>query len=211
MGKAESDLSVYNEIFVKKIYEKKDFKILPGETWVDLGGYTGMFSKYAESKGATIRAIYEPFEKMNPEIKTNNRPDINIVNAAVDTKKCAVRFFIHPTGNFQRNTIHNHYKRIKMKEILVPCHDFKEIIQEGDCVKMDIEGSELRIIDQELDALKKLKKLVLEYHLDKDWSINRYYERIEKLQSIFSVVYFDKLKRENKRIFPSGRIIYCIK
>ena len=94
---------------------------------------------------------------------------------------------------------------------LVPCVNIKDIIQEGDCVKMDIEGSELQIIDKELESLKKLKKLVLEYHLDKDWSVDRYYQRIDKLKQIFSTVYFDKLKKNNKKIFPSGRIIYCIK
>jgi FkbM family methyltransferase len=206
--KDKSDASVYNEIFVNKIYDKF-CGIEADEIWIDLGGYIGLFSKYALSKGAKVKAIYEPFTKLNDEIKSN-APNVKIINKAVDSDSGIAAFYIHPLKNYQRNTLYNHYKKINMIKIGVEKVSFNDIVDEGDCVKMDIEGAELNILDNCKEGLRKLKKLVFEYHFDKDWNIDNYNKRIEDLKIIFNEVYYDNIKTK-KKFFPSGRIVYCSK
>jgi len=206
----KNQLSCFKEIFVKKIYDKKKCCIRKGENWYDFGGFVGFFSKYALLKGANIIAIYEPFEENNKEIIKNTNSNIKIINKLIGTENKKVKFYIHGKGNYQRNTTINHYKRIKMYVRELDMVDIEDIInQKNICIKMDIEGSELLIIDKKLDVLSNLKKLILEYHFDKDWNINNYYKRINSLKKVFKNVYYDKIKMGTGKFFPSGRLIYC--
>ena len=42
--KDTSDFQALREVVIKKAYEKKKFQIVAGETWIDLGVYTGAFT-----------------------------------------------------------------------------------------------------------------------------------------------------------------------
>lgn len=207
--------SVYNEIFNKKIYEKRGIKIEPTDTWIDLGGNVGFFSDYVLLKGSKIQSIYEPFKKYyDVLIKKNNYKDILIYNKAVWFKDCIKEFYVCDDGNYQRNTLINHYKKKKMIQQPVECVDFNKILFNGCCIKMDIEGSELYIIDNATDKWKAIKKIIIEYHLDKDTKLENYYNRIEILKKYFKILKYDNLKQKDGskigdlKIFPSGRLIY---
>jgi len=214
-----SDKVVYEEIFKRNVYQKKEFKILPNEKWLDLGGYVGHFSLYVKSKGGIPVAIVEPFGKNIDLIKknmdVNNINEIKIIKKAISDKFGKALFYINPDGNFQRNTLKNHYKRKKMIMEEIDIIDIESLINDNICVKMDIEGSELDIIDNKPHIFKNIKKLVLEYHLDKDTKLENYYKRIEVLKKYFNTVYHDNLKQKDGskvgdiKIFPSGRLIYC--
>lgn len=49
-----SDLSAIDEVIGRRSYERKYFQILPGETWVDLGGNIGAFTVLASHIGASV-------------------------------------------------------------------------------------------------------------------------------------------------------------
>ncbi|KKN52783.1 hypothetical protein LCGC14_0609010 [marine sediment metagenome] len=212
-----SDQKVYREIFIKKVYEKHGFKIDSGESWIDLGAYIGFFSAYAQSRGAIIKKIYEPFAENIPFIKDNLKQSCEAiipkcVTARGDGKQA---FYICKDGNYQRNTTINHYKRKEMITRLVDSDAFGDILFDDCCVKMDIEGSELAIIDECHPTFKKINKMVLEYHTDKDNLLENYYRRVKILEKYFAYVKYDRLKQKDGstrgalKIFPSGRLIYC--
>jgi FkbM family methyltransferase len=210
-----SDEKVFNEIFVKRVYEKKGFQIEPGDVFVDLGGYCGFFSLYAISRGASVRAIYEPFAESVRCIYANTAGlSISIVQAAVASQQGSGSFFVHLDGNFQRNTLVNSFKRKKLHIDTVEVKAFRDVVQLGDCVKMDIEGSEMDILDKDELAIAKLKKLVLEYHFDKDSELEHYYRRLGMLARHFKHVCYErrlvKGKPKGSYLFwPHGRMIYC--
>lgn len=87
-----SDEKTFDEVIVRNVYEKRYFKIKPGEHWIDLGGNVGAFALNAISKGAVVD-IYEPdpfnCKMIEKNLKANNF-DANIFQKAVvanDLKK----------------------------------------------------------------------------------------------------------------------------
>jgi tRNA 2-selenouridine synthase SelU len=95
--------------------------------------------------------------------------------------------------------------------IKVETINFKDCIKSGDCVKMDIEGSEMPIIEKW--NIEGVKKMVYEWSFDIDDSILRYKDAIEKMQRYFKIVVFDKylFKHERwlKTWFPACKNVIC--
>jgi hypothetical protein len=82
------------------------------------------------------------------------------------------------------------------------------------CIKMDIEGSEIEILEQmQKHDLEKIQKMVFEYSFDFDKSIPRFIRIIEKLQTIFSQVHYNKVKPDELEYnyFPACTLVFCKK
>ena len=97
------------------------------------------------------------------------------------------------------------------KRVIVPAISFKKAIEGCDCVKMDIEGAELPILDQ--CDFSGLKKMVVAYHVNYAPDLDELLRRIERLKTFFQKVQHARLpKREamaNKRVFPNEVMLYC--
>ena len=84
-----------------------------------------------------------------------------------------------------------------------------------DCIKMDIEGSELDMIDSRL--IPDCKKLVLEYHFSNDKSMSNFNKRMNILREKFKTVYYfkslDNMIENRVEKYPGffDRMIYCKK
>lgn len=207
-----SDLKTFNEVIVGNCYEKKDFKILEGEHWIDLGGNVGAFALLACSKGAKVD-IYEPDPFNCKMIEANlklNGFDANVhCKAVVANDRKEMTLYVGNNGNVWRNSLYKNWGNQRFK---VDCIHLSKVIKKNHSVKMDIEGAEMDIIE----AMKVFpKKLVVEWSFDIDGVMERYRNAIDKLQANYKTVKYNKgfYKLPDyelpKTIFPACDNVHC--
>ena len=184
-----SDLKTFDEVIFRDVYQKKGIKILKGENWYDCGGNVGAFTLLACSKGANV-TVYEPDPNNCKMIEKNlklNGFNANIVCAGLvhnEVKKA--NLYIGNNGNVWRNSL---FKNWNGKGIKVDCVNFDDSIPDGACVKIDIEGAEMPILE---NTNRLFKKLVFEWSFDIDGSLNRFRKCIDKMRDKYNINIQDK-------------------
>lgn len=208
-----SDLKTIKEVVTGNAYQKKYFNIEESEHWIDLGGNIGAFAVLAAWMGATVD-VYEPdpthCNMIAKNVEQNGFADrVTIHQKAVvvgDEKELVM--YIGNNGNTWRNSVVHNWGNGKIK---VPAINFKEVLNNPEiCVKMDIEGAEMPIIEA-LD--QPLKKLVFEWSFDIDTSIKRYHDACKGLEGLFQTVKYSKINSEyehwQKSWFPACKNVFC--
>ena len=112
--------------------------------------------------------------------------------------------------NKYRHTI---YPKNGWENIKVDSYNFDELLnQKLDGIKMDVEGAEIDIFDNEHDW-GTIKKLTFEYHFDFDNIIDNFLSRMERLRIHFDEIYYGKLKdgETEYNYFPQAKMVYCKK
>lgn len=181
--KGTSDKKTFDEVIINNVYETKEFKILTGEHWIDLGGNVGAFTLQAISKGATVD-VYEPdpfnCKMIEKNLKANNY-DANIhQKAVVATNDKYMTMYVGNNMQTWRNSLYKNWGNQKFK---VPCIHFDEVIKMDSNIKMDIEGAEMPILEQ---MENYPKKMVAEWSLDIDGNLNRYRRIVDKLKPVYN-------------------------
>ena len=218
-----TDIKVVDEVLKGGVYQKYklNFNVLENETWFDLGGNIGTFALYALAHNCKKVISYEP-EPENCNIYTQNlsafgekwilnQSAIGITNQNNET----VSLYLCK-GNYNKYR-HTLYHKRGRQEIKVSLCDFKQEMNKWkpDGVKIDIEGSEIDILENTFENDWKqwnTKKLVFEYSFDIDPSIPRFLKIIEELRKYFTTVSYSKVK-DNELLykhFPAMTIVYCL-
>lgn len=192
--KGTSDEKTIDEVIGKKNYEKKYFKIEKDEHWIDLGGNIGAFTIFAISKGAKVTA-YEPdpnnCEMFEKNLKLN-KMKAQVINKAVVSNNNGQSFLsIHKAGQFWRNSLIRNVGDLTIK---VPTINFETLTGFDGC-KMDIEGSEMKILEKTNNFINKL---VFEWSFDADVNIDRYRNVVEKMKTNYTTVKARQLNEKYK-------------
>jgi FkbM family methyltransferase len=207
-----SDYKTFEEVISRDVYRKKGMKILPNESWIDCGGNVGAFTLLACSLGANI-TVYEPDPNNCRMIEKNlllNNFNADIVCAGLihnHIKKA--NLYVGNNGNVWRNSM---YKNWNGKGLKVDCVNFDEVVPDGVCVKMDIEGAEMSILET---TKRKFKKLVFEWSFDIDGSLNRFRNCIDTLKKKYEIHIQDKRFYElpddyvPKRFLVKATNVFC--
>ena len=218
-----TDIKVIEEVIKNKVYQKKKIGFIPeeGETWFDIGSNIGTFTLYALNLKCKKIYAYEPEPHNNKLFKLNlkangyNSNQVQLNESAVFTKKGHMDLFICK-GDYNKYR-HTLYKIRGRESISVPVLNIKSEIEKykPDCIKMDIEGAEIDILEYiTLSDLRKwkLKKIVFEYSFDIDPSVERFFKIINKLKKYFTTVYFTKVKETDieYKFYPAMTIVYCL-
>jgi len=205
-----TDEMVFNEVIVKHNYEKKEFKILPNEKWLDLGANIGSFAVFAYSKGAYVKS-YEP-EPNNFSVLKENSKDKNtecFELAVVGNNKDEMTLSLgKDESNHWRHSLYKNKKGLLIK---VKCVNINTLITDDiDCIKMDIEGGEIDIFDN-VENWRNVKKLVFEYHFDIQPNMFRFFQQMKKLRKHFTKIDYGTFPAGmvNYKFFPAGRIVFC--
>jgi FkbM family methyltransferase len=208
-----TDIRVYKEVVENKVYRKKkiNFDVKNNESWLDLGANIGSFQYYCLKNGA-VCVGFEP-DKENYEILCKNAPNFDNFNAAFTSMKEDKLPYFGPSKDSDKYR----YTIIENSHPIGFFNNFYagDLGIEFDGVKMDIEGSEFGLIDNNL--IPKCDKLVLEYHFSKDSNFENFYNRIDILKSIFGNVYYipsiDVWYNKGLKNYPIwiDRFIYCWK
>lgn len=182
-----SDEKTVEEVINKNVYERNGIEIQKGEKWIDLGGNIGSFTLLALSKGAEVET-YEPdhtnYKILCENLKLNGYITNKVYNKAVvhDGRKNDY-LHISKTNQHWRNSLVKSFNG-DFRE--VECINFRDVIKNGYCVKMDIEGSEMHIIEN--FDITGVKKMVFEWSFDIDNNLDRYRNAIDNIKKYFSFV-----------------------
>jgi len=213
-----SDFKTIQEVIVRNGYQKRGFKILAGEKWLDFGANIGAFTVLAKSCGANVLA-FEPDPLSFVLLKENvarNGYKCDLRNEAVTaTKQTTASLFINGQNkNYWRNSLLKKWRGDQA--VIVKVVNYKKFLSPGVCIKMDIEGSEFAILD-ELSPKSKINKLVFEWSFDINDDVKFFLSVIKKLRCMFAVVDFAggerllHVDRWPKSWFPPCLTVYCQK
>lgn len=212
--KDTSDQKTIDEVVGRNVYQKRGMKILPGETWLDLGANIGSFSCLARSLGANVIAFEpDPFSfKMlvqNVGVNSVKSPhSMSYYDAGVGLQNERVPFHVSATNQYWRNSM-VHFGKGKIIQVKVMA--LQPFLKKDICVKMDIEGMEMILLEK-LD-FSKVKKMVFEWSFDIDPDIDRYRAVLKRMQKFFKEVKSDSIKPEHKTWlkswFPPCKNVFC--
>jgi len=209
-----SDLKTFEEVIGKDVYRKKGMTVERGEHWVDCGGNVGAFALLACSLGAKV-TVYEPdpynCEMIHKNLKLNGFNAEVVCAGLVHNEVKKTKLFVGNNGNVWRNSM---FKNWNGKGLKVDCVNFDEVVPDGVCIKIDIEGAEMPILE---NTKRKFKKLVFEWSFDIDPSLPRFWniiEKLEKTQKVMSVGNTAKFKSRDydtwqKSWFPACTNVFC--
>lgn len=223
-----SDYKAFKEVILNDDYQKKNFKILPQETWIDMGVNVGAFSVLALSKGCKVVG-FEPdplcanMAEKNVELNDLQKNYKLHKAGIVASKQKEGHLHLNTRGgNVWRNSFLKEWKG--GKTIKVPLLNYKDFIEQDICIKMDIEGSEFEILEDMVEnpaVLKDIKKLVFEWSFDIDPSLPRFCNVIDKLKQHYNVEFgvsderyhrvFKKEPKWKDTWFPACITVFCMK
>lgn len=206
-----SDIKAIREVVEKNSYQKKGMKIEPEDEWLDLGANIGAFSVMAAYLGARVIA-YEPdpdsFELLKKNLKLNGmEKKVQAYNVAVtgDNQKSAWFSVSERNRNYWRNSLVKQWAGSRM--IRVDCVNFDKVYRSSLCVKMDIEGSEMAILEK---FPAPCRKLIFEWSFDIDPSIPRLKAVLVELKKLFPEVQHAKMPSVPEwKFFPAATMVYC--
>lgn len=171
-----NEYSVIPEVYNEDPYRVKEIK--ENGIVIDIGGCIGVFSiRCAKERNCTVYA-YEPYLESYELLVHNARLNglenkIVAFNKAVSNKKGIRELFILP-HHFAGNSFYlaDGIQHIKEK---VECTTLTDIFKDNnldrcDLVKLDCEGEEKNIL-LDCQELKRIDKIILEYHLYADGKI----------------------------------------
>jgi len=177
-----SDLSIVDEIFALRVYDRALRHVRPGHAVVDIGAHCGVFALAAALRGATVRC-FEPLPANVALLRQNVRLNgfdarITAENVAVGPRAGTTALYVED-GNTGGSTffpaVHPEWAGARRPgSIAVSCVTLREALTEPgtavyDLVKMDCEGAEYEIVGQaEANDLARTRAFIMEYHPNGD-------------------------------------------
>lgn len=167
-----SFLYMFNEIFVKEIYEFKNRTASP--RIIDCGANIGLSVIYFKKKypNATIIA-FEPdqeiFKVLTQNVNSGNLKDIQLIDQALSSSSGEAFFQPNGSDGGRIDTEDTHRTKINTTQLSNYLHD------RVDFLKIDIEGSETEVLEESFALLKNVDNLFVEYHSfkNKEQSLER--------------------------------------
>lgn len=166
-AKTLTDLSIIDEIFTWKIYDRPPFRLPHDGVVVDVGANIGVFSLYAAAKGNQVYS-YEPvrqnYENLKQNIKQNQLDNVYPIEKALAGSEGNRTLYLD-IGSSSRHSFYGQGEPIKVDCTTLPKAFEANSIEKCDFLKIDCEGAEYEIL-QSLDSnfLRKIQTVCLEYH-----------------------------------------------
>lgn len=192
----EEYLVLKKEIFDSNIY---DIALPSSPTIIDAGAHIGLASLYFKGvyPKASITAIEpnpELFQILKQNMEQNDLDDIILINKSLAGKKGTQDFFMDNTEDQWYSTGGKHpgawngaqqSKKISVETITLS----SLLTKPTDLLKLDIEGGEIKVLEESLDILDLVSNIIMEYHPTQN-------QRREKLDKIMRKGNFKLLTEE---------------
>jgi len=167
-----SFLYMYNEIFVKKIYEFKNKNNIP--IIIDCGANIGLSviyfkQKYPESNIIAFEPDQKIFKILTENISSGNLKNILLLDQALSASSGEAYFQANGSDGGRITTEDTQNIKIKTTRL----SDY--LTNKVDFLKIDIEGSETEVLEECSGLLKNVDNLFVEYHSfkNKEQSLDR--------------------------------------
>ena len=159
------------------IFARREYgEINPGQTVVDIGGNTGIFSLYAAVSGASKIAVYEPSSEACVTIRRNIAENgfdriTSLHQRCIDSESHHQVRFPTTSSIFNKPLTGDQAADSQPNELVetISLHDILQDFPNGlDMLKIDCEGCEYTmLLDADPSLLRRINAIRLEYHDDK--------------------------------------------
>lgn len=169
-----SFLYMYKEIFEDEIYKFKSLNTKP--KIIDCGANIGLsviyFKKlYPESNIVAFEPDPKIFSVLASNIKSGQLKDVEFIQKAVSNKEASIAF---TPDNSDGGRIVS--EKESGRQILVETVKLSGYLREKiDFLKIDIEGEEVKVLEECKDLLKNVENMFVEYHsfVDKEQELDK--------------------------------------
>lgn len=184
-----SDVKAAREVIDDNTYQRPrlGFTIDPGDRWLDAGANIGAFAALATHLGAAYVVSVEPIEAHVDLLTANTDRDRVLVVAGAVTSPGAtdpVSINIYPPEvAWRSSSLRSHAGTLET--VTVPAYPIDALISafDLDCVKLDVEGGEIDIMESWLPP-PTVRKVAWEWSFDLDPSIPRLRSVIRTLEAL---------------------------
>lgn len=166
-----ADKTVFKEIWLNKLYDQYGVKIEKGDTVVDIGAHVGIFSTYAAEQSQTGKIFsFEPFvenyKRLQFHKKVNNKDQIVPFNYGISGDAGTKVLYINSKNSGGNSLFKGENKKEKVEIETLTLNEFcvNQKIKTIDFLKVDCEGAEYDIFNQDHSFLKGVKKIIMESH-----------------------------------------------
>ena len=169
--------------------------------FIDIGGNVGRVSQYvSDIYNPKIIEIYEPHLSLYNFLKEkfNKNKKVFVYNFAVSNINSEGLLFTKTNKTDDLTLLEGSSLEVKKKNIqrnnsqkvkLININNILEKYNYIDCIKIDIEGHEYKILDSLINNKKKIGKVICEFHgTDDDIIINKNYEFRESFLKYKNVI-----------------------
>lgn len=160
-------LDLFDEIWIKRVYNPEGFEIKENDIVVDVGANAGVFTAYAAKRTSARVLAIEPMQDscdlLARMIRTNRFSNVTVHQKAIWEKQGLLSIY---TGDICPSAVRaaGHPGPCVQAE----CTTIDDAISEVsrvDFLKMDVEGAEFEIFDSmSIETAEKIQKMSLEYH-----------------------------------------------
>lgn len=198
---------------LKYIFNYKVFKTSLNKqnpTIIDCGSHIGISILYFKMNYPNAKIIgFEPnpqnFEILKKNIEVNKLKDVNLINAALFDRKGYAYLY----GGLEENPFtwgdtifYNMWGKKNQKKTRIRIVKLSSYInQEIDLIKINIEGSEQKVIEEISNKLKFVKEIILEFHVAKSL------QNKNKLETIIKILEKNSFKIKCSPTFFSNAIV----
>lgn len=180
------------EIFTNDCYyfESKN----PKPTIIDVGSYIGLSilyfkSIYPNSRIIAFEPVLESFKILEENIYNNGIRDVELHNSAIWDNEGRKNMYLDITG-LQRYSVASFEKDAWNGEVPTANREVKTkslskyLNEEIGLLKLDVEGSEQRILKSVTAYFRNIKNIILEYHPTASQDINKILDILKKRYDI---------------------------
>lgn len=219
-----SDTKAAAEVLDRNAYQKPrlGFTLAEGDRWLDAGAHIGTFSALALHLGAAKVVAVEPVPTFAAMLKLNTTPDDRITRyeGIVTPPGDHIPRIVYVRDGLTgyRTTTLRARRLDSAEQIVPPAFPIDKLISafDLDCVKLDIEGAEIEMLEAWAPGAA-IRKLVFEWPFDVDDHTGRLARVMASLENLgFTTSYpsqVDRLTKWRKAngglIFPNGILCYA--
>ena len=148
------------------IYERYGCIIERGDVVVDIGANIGAFSNYAYHKGSSKIFSFEPTDIAFTCLDKNKPFDTHAIKAAISDKEGIAKMYIKSVNDTMTSSMYTVGNIVNYAPMItIDSLFYSGMVDRIDFLKIDAEGSELRILNGiNNDNLSNIKKIALEFH-----------------------------------------------
>jgi len=183
------DRSVVKEVWLHEIYNQHGITVEENDIVLDIGGHIGVFNVYAAQKAKNGKVYsFEPFsknfERLKMHAQMNQLSNVKLINKAVAAQTGKQTLNLSPDNNTGGHSLHLKTESDNKVEIeTISLADFyqQEGITKVDFLKLDCEGAEFEIVQNNKELISQVERIILECHPHGDKTVDGMIALLEEM------------------------------